>query len=312
MKGHQAGGHPGGIVGVDPWRNGVRLPHQGDRVTVEGQAIETRTVLAGEGFQTLQLALGLKHHRVALDREGGVVNAGAAAGRLLGVARVGGETYPLGLHGFAMGERFEVVGQGADHVTLRLTQSAATLAQYPFPFTLEVTYRLDASGIEVSGLIRNPGDASMPYAFGLHPGFRWPLAGGDKADYRLVFNAPERAEVPVIAPGGLFSQQMRPVPIEGRRLRLDDALFAREALCFLGAASKGLSFEGPGGRLRMEWEGFPHLVVWSKPGAPFLCLETWTGHGDPEGFEGDLFAKPSMITLPPGGEGRHRVRHSFL
>ena len=229
-----------------------------------------------------------------------------------GVARVGGETFPLGLHGFAMGERFEVVGQGADHVTLRLTQSAATLAQYPFPFTLEVTYRLDVSGMEVAALIRNPGDAPMPYAFGLHPGFRWPLAGGDKADYRLVFDAPERAEVPVIAPGGLFSAQMRPVPVEGDTLRLDETLFAREALCFLDAASEGLSFEGPEGRLRMEWEGFPHLVVWSRPGAPFLCLETWTGHGDPEGFEGDLFDKPSMIVLPPGGEGRHRVRYAFL
>jgi len=229
-----------------------------------------------------------------------------------GVARVGGETYPLGLHGFAMGETFNVVGQGADHVTLRLTQSAATLAQYPFPFTLEVTYRLNDSGMEVAALIRNPGDAPMPYAFGLHPGFRWPLAGSDKADHQLVFDASERAEVPVIAPGGLFSQQMRPVPVDGRTLPLDDALFAREALCFLDAASTGLSFEGLEGRLRMEWEGFPHLVVWSRPGAPFLCLESWTGHGDPEGFEGNLFDKPSMITLPPGGAGRHRVRYAFL
>jgi len=229
-----------------------------------------------------------------------------------GVARVGAQTHPLGLHGFAMGERFEVVGQGADHVSLRLTQSAATLAQYPFPFTLEVTYRLDVSGMEVAALIRNTGEAPMPYAFGLHPGFRWPLAGGDKADYRLVFDAPERAEVPVIAPGGLFSQQMRPVPVDDRKLPLDEALFAREALCFLGAASSGLTFEGPEGRLRMEWEGFPHLVVWSRLGAPFLCLETWTGRGDPEGFDGDLFDKPSMITLPPGGEGRHRTAYAFL
>ena len=229
-----------------------------------------------------------------------------------GVARVGGETFPLGLHGFAMGERFEVVGQGADHVTLRLAQSAARLAQYPFPFTLEVTYRLDGSAIDVSGLVRNIGDAPMPYAFGLHPGFRWPLAGGDKADHRLVFDAPERGEVPVIAPGGLFSAQMRPVPVEGRTLPLDEALFAREALCFLDAASSGLTFEGPSARLRMDWEGFPHLVVWSRPGAPFLCLETWTGHGDPDGYEGDLFDKPSMIILPPGGEGRHRVRYAFL
>ena len=229
-----------------------------------------------------------------------------------GVARVAGRTYPLGLHGFAMAERFQVVEQGADHATLRLTQSAATLAQYPFPFTLDVDYRLVGARMEVSALIANTGATPMPYAFGLHPGFRWPLAGGDKGPHRLIFDAPERAQVPVIAPGGLFSQQTRPVPLTGRTLPLNDDLFAREALCFLDAASRGLSFEGPGGRLRMEWEGLPHLVAWSRPGAPFLCLETWTGHGDPEGFAGDLFDKPSMITLPPGGEGRHMVAYAFL
>ena len=229
-----------------------------------------------------------------------------------GVARVAGETYPLGLHGFAKDELFEVADQGADHVTLRLTQTQATLAIYPFPFVLDVSYRLTGSGMEISGLVCNPGDTPMPYAFGLHPGFRWPLAGGDKSVHRLRFDQPERPEVPVIAPGGLFSQQFRPVPLTGSELPLEDALFAREALCFLDVASRGLSFDGPGGRLRMEWEGFPHLIVWSRPGAPFLCRESWTGHGDPEGGEGDLFDKPSMIVLPPGAQGLHRVRYAFL
>jgi len=229
-----------------------------------------------------------------------------------GVARVGGRTYPLGLHGFAKDAAFEVAARGADHVTLRLTQTEATLALYPFPFVLDVAYRLTGAGMEVSGRIRNPGDAPMPYAFGLHPGLRWPLGGADKSGHRLRFDAPERAEVPVIAPGGLFSQMRRPVPLAGRDLPLEDALFAREALCFLNVASRGLEFEGPGGVLRMDWEGFAHLILWSRPGAPFLCLESWTGHGDPEGFEGDLFDKPSMIVLPPGGEGLHRVRYAFL
>ena len=90
VEGHQGGGYPGGIVGVDPWRHGVRFPHEGDRITVEGQAIETRAVLAGEGLQPPEPAFGLEHHGVALDREGSVVNARAATGRLLGLARVGG------------------------------------------------------------------------------------------------------------------------------------------------------------------------------------------------------------------------------
>lgn len=229
-----------------------------------------------------------------------------------GVARVGAETYPLGLHGFAKDEAFEVAEQGADFVILRLVHSDATLALYPFAFTLELTYRLTSCGMDVSGLVRNAGESPMPYAFGLHPGFCWPLAGGGKGEHRLRFDAPERPEVPVIAPGGLFSQQRRPVPFDGRDLPLDDALFAREALCFLDVASRGLEFEGPGGRLRMDWEGFSHLILWSRPGAPFLCLESWTGHGDPEGFEGDLFDKPSMILLQPGEERRHSVRFGFL
>ena len=35
----------------------------------------------------------------------------------------------------------------------------------------------------------------MPYAFGLHPGFRWPFAGGDIEDYAIVFDEEERARI---------------------------------------------------------------------------------------------------------------------
>ena len=56
-------------------------------------------------------------------------------------------------------------------------------------------------------------------------------------------------------------------------------------------------------------ENFPHVVLWSRPGAPYLCIESWTGHGDPEGFAGELADKPSMIALAPGAEGRHAMRY---
>jgi hypothetical protein len=52
--------------------------------------------------------------------------------------------------------------------------------------------------------------------------------------------------------------------------------------------------------------------LWTKPGAPYLCIESWTGHGDPEGFAGDIFEKPSMRILPPGESARHRVRYAWL
>lgn len=225
-----------------------------------------------------------------------------------GQVRVAGQTYPLGLHGFAARERFEVVAQGADHVSLRLTDTVETRALYPFSFVLDVTYRLEANALQVDARVVNSGGGPMPYAFGLHPGFRWL---GTPDECRLLFDEVELAQVPVIAPGGLFSEEMRPVPMSGQTLPLGGDLFAREALCFLHARSRGLTLEGPKGRLRVETKGFPHWVIWSKPGAPFLCPESWTGYGDPVGFEGDLFQKPGMITLPPGASGQHQARYMF-
>jgi len=132
---------------------------------------------------------------------------------------------------------------------------------------------------------------------------------GAEGPHFVRFDQAEKPEVPMIAPGGLFSTQTRKIPLQGRELALTPDLF-EEALCFLDARSAGLDFfarheageEKP--RLRMELENFPHIALWSRPGAPFLCLEAWTGHGDPQNFEGDIFAKPSMRALNPGENAR--------
>ena len=61
----------------------------------------------------------------------------------------------------------------------------------------------------------------------------------------------------------------------------------------------------------MEYPSFRHAALWTKPGAPFLCLEAWTGYSDPDGFEGDLIDKPGMSALEPGGSARHEARFVF-
>ena len=229
-----------------------------------------------------------------------------------GQVRVAGKTYPLGLHGFANRMHFDVDARGADFVRLILRDDDATRAVYPFGFELSLEYRLAPLHFSVQARVRNTGQEAMPYAFGLHPGFRWPFSGGRQDDYAIVFDDAEKAEVPVIAPGGLFSQERRAIALEGARLALSQNTFAQEALCFLDARSRALRFTATDGRaLRVEMEGFRHIVLWSRPRAPFLCIESWTGYGDPVGFGGELAAKPSMILLAPGEERSHAVRYSF-
>ncbi|MGA2794601.1 MAG: aldose 1-epimerase family protein [Roseiarcus sp.] len=228
-------------------------------------------------------------------------------------ARINGRHYPLGLHGFAAAQTFAVEARSARAARLTLRDNAETRARYPFAFRLTVDYRLGENALEIAIEVENRDRAPIPYACGLHPGFRWPFAGGPREGCEIRFEKAERPQVPVIAPGGLISARNRPIPIEGAALKLSDALFARDALCFIDPASRSLRFVEPGGAaIELALGGFPHAALWTRPGAPFLCLEAWTGYSDPEGFAGDLSQKPGMRILAAGETARHGATYSFV
>ncbi|WP_375462867.1 aldose 1-epimerase family protein [uncultured Methylobacterium sp.] len=236
---------------------------------------------------------------------------GASSG---GVVRVAGETYPMAQHGFARDLSFAVTAQSTDTVTLGLEASPETLAHYPFPFRLDITARVRPAGLDLTVAVSNPGESPLPYALGFHPAFPWPFAGGTRAaggGYAVVFEQPERAFAPEVGPGGLLLRDERPIPLDGDTLPLDPALFT-EALVFREARSRTMRFTGPGGRaIRMSVEDFPHLAVWTKPAAPFLSLEAWTGHADWAGFAGDLSERDAQRSLAPGATAHHGIRLSL-
>ncbi len=227
-------------------------------------------------------------------------------------ARVEGMQFALGLHGFARFETFAVEVAGPEFARLSLTDNERTRALYPFQFALVLEYRLSFDTLEVAIEVANPGVRPAPYACGLHPGFRWPLGAAGREGALVRFEKAERPEVPRIEPGGLVGKTMRPIPLRGRDLPLSDALFANDALCFLNCASRSLAFiDASGASMTMEFPDFPHAALWTRPGAPFICLEAWTGYSDPDGFTGDLSEKPGMRALEPGTRARHEARYVF-
>jgi galactose mutarotase-like enzyme len=229
-----------------------------------------------------------------------------------GRVRVGETYFPLGLHGFARQMAFAVAGRAPDFVRLDLTSDGASRALYPFEFRLSIDYRLRETSLSTVLTVTNCGSEPMPYACGLHPGFCWPFAGGESADYRLRFEQAEEPFVPEISNHGLLLPTRRGVALDGAVLPLTPALFAREALCFLDAKSRSVSFEhSSGAAIVVEAPDFPHFALWARPPAPFLAIESWTGHGDPADFAGDLFEKPGMRLLPPGSEARHAATYHY-
>ena len=46
--------------------------------------------------------------------------------------------------------------------------------------------------------------------------------------------------------------------------------------------------------LRVDFQGFPHLGIWTKKDAPFLCIKPWYGYSDTNEATGNLFEKEGI------------------
>ena len=224
-------------------------------------------------------------------------------GRLMGDKyRLDGEEYPLPQHGFARRQRFALTAQTANRAVFRLSDNDATRAVYPFAFTLDAAFTLAGATLATDITVANTGDRDMPASFGFHPAFAWPLPfGRSRADHRIVFEKREPAELSAIVPGGWIAPETWPSPLDGRELKLDDAMFERDAVVWDRIESESLRYdggEGPG--LDIGFAGMPRLGIWTRPGARFVCIEPWHGIADRQGFDGEIWDKPGILRFAPG------------
>lgn len=222
--------------------------------------------------------------------------------------RTGGKTYALEKHGFARRSRFVCEEhEPYEWARFALEDNEETRAAYPFPFRLDLFFRVWAGTLTITATVTNRGDKPMPFSFGFHPAFAWPLPGGAAHDaHRVYFENDEPQDIRRIDPAtGLLLPQTFPTPLEDGRLPPEAAMFEADALIWDRMESRSCEFGAPGGGgVTLEWENLPMLGIWQKPGAPFLCIEPWQGIADPVGFEGDIADKPGIVSLPPGEEAR--------
>lgn len=227
-----------------------------------------------------------------------------------GTYRLDGRDYALPKHGFARTSRFTVAETFPDYARFRLEDSDATHAVWPFAFALDAEFVLGGATLAMAVTVRNTGDTPMPFSFGFHPAFAWPLPGGGaKERHRVVFAKDEPGPIRRIDPAsGTLRKVPQPSPATGRELVPDARLFEADALIWDRLASRSLTFAGETGvALALDFPDCPHLGLWQKPGAPFLAIEPWQGFNDPADFAGDLGEKPGIVVLAPDAERRFRL-----
>jgi galactose mutarotase-like enzyme len=223
-----------------------------------------------------------------------------------GRVRVDGRPYPMPPHGFARDRDFEAVEITADRLRLRLSNDAETSVHYPFAFRLDMTFAILDGGFACVAEIANTSDAPLPYGFGFHPAFaRIPAAGPVVCRFERDEPAPIRRHD---METGLLLPQDFPSPIVDRAFEARDAHFVAGAIVWDRLASRRMTVERPGHpKLRLAHDDCPQLGVWTKPGAPFLCVEPWHGLAERVGADGELFDRPGTVVLPPGARRAHTL-----
>ena len=223
--------------------------------------------------------------------------------------RLGKDAYTMQKHGFARKSRFAVVEASASAALFRLCDTTQTRAQYPFAFELYAHFRLDGVTLHQAVTARNTGDSNLPFSFGYHPAFAWPLPfGGSREAHQIRFERDEPASLCRVTPYGIIGADAVPTPVTGNVVVLHDALFDDDALVWRDLHSQRLTYGAPGyPHLDIAFPDTSHLGIWTKPGAGFVCVEPWAGIADPEGYRGDFRDKPGVMTLAPGDERCFRM-----
>ena len=90
--------------------------------------------------------------------------------------------------------------------------------------------------------------------------------------------------------------------LRGGKVTLDYETFRRlDTLIFQGLRSQRVSLlhKETGRGVSLDFRGFPMIAFWTKPGAPFLCMEPWHGCAACTGESGRFQDKPHAVTLAP-------------
>ncbi len=211
--------------------------------------------------------------------------------------------YSLSRHGFAREMVFRLAEQEAHRVRFELSDTADTLARYPFHFLLGVDYSLSGNRLTVAYAVTNTGAGPMYFSLGAHPAFRVPLVPGTNYDdYAVRFNKKETAGRWPISADGLIEKRSLQLLEENDTLPLTKALFAKDALVFKDLQSDSVTLESNKTThgLEMDFRGFPYFGIWAATGANFVCLEPWCGIADAVDANQELTAKEGINTLAAG------------
>jgi len=228
-----------------------------------------------------------------------------------------GKTYRMPRHGFVRSAWFTCIDQTESKLSMRFQSDVQSLQQYPWNFELTVHFSLNTDTLSITYEVLNRDTDSMIFTIGSHPAFTLPTTESTTElmlnnlsinDFDIEFDQQETLQQILLDDAGLLETDSSAFELQDDAIRLSETIFQQDALIFKNIASRKIALrckQKP--RLIVDTGGAPHLGIWAKPGARYVCIEPWFGTSDYSNSDGTFENKPDMLMLLPNETFSHTM-----
>lgn len=229
---------------------------------------------------------------------------------------INGRTYEILPNGFARDMEYEPVTKLDNFHSYMLKSNKYTMARFPFDFELYNTYRQEENKLIFIYKVINTGNTNMPFGLGSHPAFKVDQDDLKIGNYYLEFEEEETRAHFLYLIDGLVATEYGKNKLEHNKfISLDEHTFDNDAIIVKGIQDKKISLKNKRTKktiLTMDFTDWPYLAIWSKSGAPFICLEPWMSTPDNINSSNIFVKKSNMIVLSPGEEFENKFSVEFF
>lgn len=220
-----------------------------------------------------------------------------------GAYQYNNKTYALSKHGFVRRNYFHRI-QDESALVFEYVDNSSTRKIYPFQFSLKIEFSLTGSTLTIKNRVVNVSDGEMLFSIGAHEAYRCPRHTDETFnDYYLEFECDGPYESFPVTPQGLLMDESYTVLGQERVLPLKHDLFTNDALIFKNIKAKKVAIKSNKNPSVVEVAyDSAHLGIWTKVGAPFICIEPWCGLPDLADTDGVFAHKEGIIRLDAGAE----------
>ncbi|MEI6866316.1 aldose 1-epimerase family protein [Flavicella sp.] len=213
-----------------------------------------------------------------------------------------GKEYSHKKHGFfRKSNAVKLIEKTDTKLTFSITHSKETLKVYPYEFEFKTSYELIGNTVSIRHYIENLGTGCMYFSLGEHPAFNCSLNELNKSyeDCSLIFEKTENDVTWNINKEGLLDNTTTEILNNTNVIHLNQKSFEKDALVFKKLKSNKITLANKqeGILITVTFKDFPYLGIWSKPNAPFVCIEPWLGIADSQDSSQEIKKKEAIINL---------------